>query len=225
MTGRVIPLQGDWHGELKKLLPWYATGALSAEEHADVAAHLANCAECQVELAEEQRIAEVVAAAPAVHGDFDASWAAARKRMLASPRGAKIAFASAFASAGAVLGARWREAAPALRGVVMAQAAALVFAVGALVWQAQTAPRYQALAAPVATAGETANLIVKFRPETTEAEIRALLRESDARVVGGPTAADAYLLYTPATERNLALAQLRASTNVVLAEPIDGGPP
>src|SRR5690242_7030952 len=112
MTGRVIPLQGDWHGELKKLLPWYATGALSAEEYADVAAHLSACAECQAELAEEQRIAEVIAAAPAPQGDVDAAWEAARKRMSASPRGAKIAFASAFASARAALGTRWREGGP-----------------------------------------------------------------------------------------------------------------
>lgn len=225
MTGRVIPLQGDWHGELKKLLPWYATGALSAEEHGDVAAHLSTCAECQAELAEEQRIAELVAAAPAPHGDVEAGWQAARKRMSASPRGAKIAFASAFASAGAALGARWREGGPTLRGVVLAQAAALVLAIGGLVWQAQTAPRYQALSAPAASTSDAANLIVKFRPETTEAQIRALLRESEARVVGGPTAADAYLLHTPESGRSLALAQLRASGDVLLAEPIDGGAP
>jgi hypothetical protein len=226
MTGRVIPLQGDWHGEFKKLLPWYATGALSAEERADIAAHLANCAECQGELQAEQRMAEIIVTAPSGHtGDVDAAWAVARKRMSATPRGVKIALASALAAAGVSLGARWREAGPALRGVVLAQAAGLVLAAGALTWQAQTAPRYHALSAPAAAAGDTANLIVKFRPATTEAQMRALLRESEARVVGGPTAADAYLLRAPETGRNLALAQLRASADVLLAEPIDGSAP
>jgi anti-sigma-K factor RskA len=224
MTGRVIPLQGDWHGDLKKLLPWYATGALSDAEHADMAAHVAGCADCQGELSDEQRLAQLVAAAPATPAsDVEAAWAAARKRMLRTPRGARSALGATLATFGASLSAPWRSAAPTVRGVVLAQAAALVLAVGALTWQTQ-APRYQALSAPVAVNASTPNLIVKFRPETSEAEMRALLHESDARVVGGPTAADAYLLQTPEPSRGLALAQLRASTDVLLAEPIETGP-
>ena len=42
--------------------------------------------------------------------------------------------------------------------------------------------------------------------------------------MGGPTAADAYLLRVPATQRQLALARLQSDDQVQMAEPIDGTP-
>ena len=43
-----------------------------------------------------------------------------------------------------------------------------------------------------------------------------------ARLVDGPTQADAYVLQIPAARRELALATLRARHEIVLAQPIDG---
>ena len=57
-----------------------------------MAAHLAVCAECQAELGEEMRLAELVAASPSSQGDVDPAWAVARKRMAASPRGARVLY-------------------------------------------------------------------------------------------------------------------------------------
>jgi len=64
--------------------------------------------------------------------------------------------------------------------------------------------------------------VVIFRPDTTERQMREALRASNARLVDGPTQADAYVLQIPAARRELALATLRARHEIVLAQPIDG---
>jgi hypothetical protein len=63
--------------------------------------------------------------------------------------------------------------------------------------------------------------IAIFRPEAREADVMRALRTSGARLVGGPTAADAYVLQVPLASRATALAKLRADHAVVMAEPLD----
>jgi hypothetical protein len=84
--------------------------------------------------------------------------------------------------------------------------------------------RYHALgAAPAPASG---NVVVMFRPDTREQDLRRTLNAAHARLVDGPTAADAYLLHVPSAERAAALVRLKGQADVVLAEPIDpGGPP
>ena len=80
------------------------------------------------------------------------------------------------------------------------------------------------VAAPLCGAkptGEAGNLVVIFRPDASEQAIRETLRANGARMVGGPTAADAYVLSVPGAARTLALSRLRGSASVVLAEPVD----
>jgi hypothetical protein len=74
-----------------------------------------------------------------------------------------------------------------------------------------------------ATAG---NAIVLFSPDTTDRALRGALEQAHARLVDGPTASGAYIVHVPPQDRADALAGLRASPDVVLAEPIDaaGGP-
>ncbi len=82
-------------------------------------------------------------------------------------------------------------------------------------------PQYVALgAAPQAT---TANLMIIFDPATPERDMRGVLSGLDARIVGGPTAAGAYLVQTPADGRDAAVASLQARDDVILAQPIDEG--
>jgi hypothetical protein len=75
-------------------------------------------------------------------------------------------------------------------------------------------------AAPPPVAG---NLVVIFHPDVLEKSMRETLNASDARIVDGPTAADAYVLHVPPSQRLSALAKLRASSAVVMAQPIDPG--
>ena len=80
---------------------------------------------------------------------------------------------------------------------------------------------YRALgSAPSAAPG---NLIVMFKPEASEATLRMILKQNQARIVDGPTSGDAYLLHVANDERSAALVRLRADRNISLAEPIDGG--
>jgi hypothetical protein len=65
--------------------------------------------------------------------------------------------------------------------------------------------------------------VVIFRPETPERYLRAILRSSGARLVGGPTVSDAYLLNVAPATRAAVVARLRQESEVVLVEPIDGG--
>ena len=66
-------------------------------------------------------------------------------------------------------------------------------------------------------------MVTIFRPETSERDIRAALADAGARIVDGPTGADAYVLSVPAAQRASALAKLKARPNVVMAEPVDPG--
>ena len=80
---------------------------------------------------------------------------------------------------------------------------------------------YRALGVPAqSTPG---NLVVRFRPDATERDIRSALQDAGARLVDGPTASDAYLLNVPAERQAAALAGLRAAPPVLLAESLDAG--
>lgn len=43
-------------GEVRELIPWYATGSLPGSERAEVALHLAECPACRTELAQAVRL-------------------------------------------------------------------------------------------------------------------------------------------------------------------------
>jgi hypothetical protein len=86
---------------------------------------------------------------------------------------------------------------------------------------APAADSYRALGAP--PTAQPGNVVVIFRPDTTEKAMREALKAGGARLVDGPTAADAYVLHVPAAQREAALASLRARREIVLAQPVDSG--
>jgi hypothetical protein len=75
----------------------------------------------------------------------------------------------------------------------------------------------------LSTAARAGDIVVVFKPQTSEARLRQLLKASGARIVDGPTSTDAFLLFTPSGQRATAIARLRAAAEVSLAEPIDAG--
>lgn len=210
--GRIIHLAGDPHRQTQSLLPWYINGTLDENEVAMVRAHLTECAECQADLASERTIGDDIATMPI---DVEKDWAAMRARLTDRASGSKpvIPFV--------------RQPRPFLRRripmgwALTAQAAAaiLILGVGRLVTPA-AGPAFHTLgsAEPVAPG----NLLVIFRPDTTERDMRATLQGSGARLAGGPTASDAYVLRVADAGRDAALVRLRSDAHVVLAEPIDG---
>jgi hypothetical protein len=207
--GRIISFGGDPHEEIQKLFPWYVTGRLDACDQASVEAHLAGCVPCREEL-KLDRLLRVEA--PAIPLDVDAGWAAFRRRMVTSPKPAGGAW-------NRFLPRVMKTKAAKIGSLLAAQAAVAVFAVLAFSPDFRPQP-YHTLGAPVARA--PGNIIVVFRPDTNERDLRRTLRYSGARLVDGPTSANAYVLNVSGSARPAALAKLRAQANVVLAEPIDG---
>lgn len=222
MTGRIIPLNGDRHREVQTLLPWYVMAKLAEAERVQVETHLMECADCQAKLRSERRLAAEIAdePLPANALDVEHGWDhISRQVMEQAPRrepvGARIAafLREQFDVARSGLGGSgW------LRWAVAAQFC-VILALGAQDWRKTPPAPYKALGS--APAAATANVVVVFRPETPEKELREILRSNNARLVGGPTAADAYLLHVPPAGRTATLVRLRKQAQVVLAEPVD----
>jgi hypothetical protein len=64
----------------------------------------------------------------------------------------------------------------------------------------------------------TAGIVVVFRPETPERELRRIVRDSGGHLAGGPTAGDAWLV--DGADTKAVLTRLRAEPAVALAEPL-----
>ena len=216
MTGRIISLHGDLHDDACALLPWYVTGRLDAEDAARIEAHLPVCAQCQADLAAERRLQAALAGLEEPAGDADAGFEALRERLAPRPPRLRAGVDR--------LGRQWRQSAPWLRWAVAAELALLIVAGAALVAPHRApspAPQYRTLGAAPEPAA--ANIVVVFRPDIRESDLRRTLRDNNAHLVGGPTAADAYLLHVDAAARGATVEHLRHQDTIVLAEPIDAG--
>jgi hypothetical protein len=198
----------DPHEEAEELLPWYATGRLDTADRARIESHLSACARCQRQLKAERRLVEEFRT---ISPEVDLGWARLRDR-IESPGRKRLSW---FTKAIADLRQLSRPAAAALLTVVVA----ITVSITALM-TSMDQPSYRALGSPDSSGSAT--VIVIFRADTTEADMRNALRTSGASLVGGPTSADAYLLHVQPQARLSALERLRANDDVTLAEPIDG---
>jgi hypothetical protein len=213
----VSHLGGDIHQQVQILLPWYVNDTLDEIETETVEVHLAECAECRRDLEGEKKLGVESSLASM---DVDQGWAAMRERIASTglipilPNSLRTNITPLRRKS--IL----RRSIP-LGWATAAQAAALVLIVGGVrMTRPPLEPVYHALgAAPVSAAG---NVIVIFRPEATERELREALTGSRASLVGGPTDSNAYILHVDGATRASALTALRANSHVVLAEPIDG---
>ena len=219
MSGRVVQLGTDLHQKVQALLPWYVGARLDKAERARVEAHIAECPRCQAELAWEREVQAAYAqAASTVDDDATQGFAHLRDRIAAdaSPRPRRGLLAR--------LKAQWRNT-PAWTRWALAGQCVVVAALGGVVLVALAPdPAFRTLGGPASPAGAAAggNLIVRFRPDATEEEMRRVLRESEARLVYGPTATDAYLLAVPAGLESEAVKRLRSEHAVLLVEALNG---
>ena len=213
MTGKIIRLPEAEHHATRLLLPWYATDRLDDADRARVEAHLDSCALCRAELQQELKLKTDVAGLPL---DVDHGWA----EMLARLSDATPPRPDTATRLLRWLGETWRGGGAWLGWGV---AATLVAGIAVTLYAPHPAQPalYHALAAPPAS--RPGDIVVMFRPDATEAQLREALTASGARLVDGPTAADAYVLSAPLPQRDHALAVLRARHAVLAAEPIDQG--
>lgn len=195
------------HDEAEVLLPWYASGRLDADDRLIVERHLASCAACRDQLALERRLIERFRG---LDPQVEAGWARLRNRIEPQPPARRER----------VVRPVWSLARhPAVATLAAAQFAFLVIGASLLLWLSR--PAYHALGSP-SSAQPAADVIVMFRADATFDDVRSTLRAANASIVGGPTAADAYLLHVPVQQRDRSIARLRADDHIQMAEPIDG---
>jgi hypothetical protein len=223
------------HAEAQDALPWLANGTLAGTELERVQAHVETCADCRADLA---ALRTVHAAGPGPALDFDPDRALARllprldDAAAVDDDGALPAcapVAEPIAPAPGLL-RRWRERFAAndgawLRVAVAAQCGVIAVLAVLLARPAahEDADAYRVLGA--GGANGMARVVVTFRPDTPERELRRIVRASGGRIVGGPTVTDAWLVGADGQAAPV-LARLRAEPAVTLAEPLtmDGRP-
>jgi len=194
MNAHVVELEGSVHQRVQKLLPWVVTGQLADTEELLVQEHVATCTQCRDDLAWQRKLRAVQPAAGAAP---DMEGALARLMPRLEPK-------------------RTAANGPWMRWALAAQL--LVIAGLGAKMSMQETPEYRLLGAQGGAA--SANLVVVFKPETSEAQLRGVLKSNFATVVGGPTATNAWLVSVPARGLDDAVTNMRASAAVSLAEPL-----
>jgi hypothetical protein len=202
------------HKQARQLLPWLLAGTLEGAELAMVQEHLKSCERCRADLAWERKLrAAGQQCEPAL--DPDRALAQLLPRLGQQERTRSIP-------------ARLRSALAANENSWLRWAAAAQFGVIAvlallLVRSGSDDASYRGLGAGERAQG---NLVVMFRPDTTEAELRRILRANQAYVVDGPTTLDAYVLAVPPSRAASTAQRLRAEPAVTLAQPLasESGP-
>ncbi|RZT08390.1 Putative zinc-finger [Duganella sp. CF402] len=200
------------HLALQDMLPWYASGALSEEEAAQVQQHLQACGACRAELGWQRKLLETEGPLPA---GLDPERALARlmPQLDAAPA---AAHAAPSASAPSMLdrlrawldGAGWQGCA------LVAQCAVIAVLAVQLLPRAP-APDYRALGN-----GATAmpDVLVVFKPDARLRDVQRLMQDHHAQIVGGPTVTGAYMLDVDAAHQPQLLSALRADPAVERAE-------
>lgn len=219
MSGRVVHLGTDVHEQVQALLPWYLGARLAPQEHAQVTAHIAECPRCQAELAWERQLQAACTDADEafVGTPADVERGIARMRERIASAGA-VAVQRARPGLWVRLRNGWRRGPAWARWTLAAQFGVVVVLSSLLL---VTLPAQRDFRTLGRSAVPVANVIIQFRPEATEQDMRRMLRESEARLVYGPTAAGAYLVTVPPSLEAAAVMRLKQEHSVLLVEPLD----
>ncbi|AVS78099.1 hypothetical protein C8234_08480 [Paracidovorax avenae] len=219
------PDQDRSHLLTQELLPWIVNGTATAEQRAAAAGHLAACADCQAELALQERIQSSLQLQPATA--LPDTEEGLQRLMQRIDLDALCDQPAPQASQPAPQQRRHGWSTYALAAVAVLQTAALAL-VG---WRTadQDPAQYRMFSSPQATAGTggEAQGTIRAVPEErlTLAAWNAALVGSGLQVVAGPNAMGAYMLAPlPGTSGTQALAQLRAMPGMRLVEPAGDAP-
>jgi hypothetical protein len=229
MSGRIVNIETSTHQTVQELLPWFVLDKLDEGESDMVREHLAACAQCRADV-DWQRKLRAVEPEMATSPDVNGAWMRMQDRLDAAPsRQASPARGNSGASLASSIAAAIRRLVPE-RGTWMPWALAAQFAViaGMAVMvahldgesDAYRTASFHALGTPNNASG---NIMVMFRPDASEQELRTLLQASGARVVDGPTATGVYLLNVDDVRVAATVKSLRTQHAVTLVEPLVSG--
>jgi hypothetical protein len=218
--------------EASRLLPWFATGRLAAEDVTRVEAHLAGCAICRAELDEQRTLRDVLLAGDRVEYSPQPSLQKLVTRideldreLSASDTSAVAPPARAYRGAGRRGVTRWLVAALVLQTVGLGALSALLWDRTPAADDGQAAGFRTLASEPAAPATAAPRLRVVFAPGTDIAQVAALLQDAGARIVDGPSPAGTFALAldVAATDDDAihaAVRRLRGDARIVFAEPI-----
>ena len=212
MKARILSLDSAEHRTAQGLMPWFVNGTLSADEASSVERHIAECGRCQKDAAEQTALRAVALSAD-IGGDVDRDWAVLRSRIEAMPR-------SPTRSPEVSKPRWWRRWGPM---TIAVQGAVMLALVLVLIGGPIREERYRALGSPPAAVEP--NAVAVFRSDATNQQMLDALHAADARIVGGPTVTNAYLLRFNSTVGAEGLARLRAQPGVLSVEALQGGSP
>lgn len=194
------------HQALQDLLPWYASGALSEAEAAQVQQHLQSCSACRAELGWQRKLLETEGPLPA---GLDPERALARLMPQLDAAPAPMQTPSLLERLRAWLdGAGWQ-------GWALAAQCAVIAVLAVQLLPRAPATDYRALGNG-ATA--TPDVLVVFKPDARLQDVQRLMQDHHAQIVGGPTVTGAYMLDVDAGHQPQLLSALRAHPAVERAE-------
>lgn len=208
MNGNIVAFNNSKHQQVQALLPWFIGDTLTGEERALVQEHLHGCNQCQSELAWQRKL-QAIAPSSNTHPDVERAFAKLRPRLDTPQRESKRWSIIEF------INNLWRGNPQGLRWALVAQFSVILGLAFMLATPYGNIAAYRALGVAKNTGG---NVVVVFKPETSEQDLRRILQAANARIVDGPTATDAYVLNVPEEKLAGAVHELRAYRAVVLAE-------
>ena len=211
MSDRVIRIDAAAHKVADVLLPWLVNGTLEGEELAFVQRHLDDCVDCRHEV---EWLRELHAACIAGEAMPGASVAFRNlRRELEAPREGRDSIARLRQSRGHTR--RWWQWA-------LAAEFAVIIVLGGLLLTSTDGPvLYRTLGAGSTGTPATGSLVVVFDPATSVADVQRILRSAGARIVDGPTQANAYVLEVPVGQTDRAAQAIKAERAALLIEPLD----
>jgi anti-sigma factor RsiW len=204
------------HRHIHELIPWYVNGTLDEREMDLVTTHTAQCASCAEAVKKEVSLARRLRERPAALDDLTAMQIPALNALQTELSSSTAATPAARASRQASLRERFR-----LRAWQWSAAAAAVLVIVAsasfVVGRASFDPTYQVMTNAADHNGVVIQLI--FHPRTSEQDIRHLLADGGAVLLGNPSDRGVYRLALPADVDGKAYAdRLRAHPAVRWAD-------
>lgn len=196
------------HEQAEELLPWLVNGSLARGERRALEEHLAACSACHGALARERTLATSVREAVDAELATEAGVERLRHLIAREERRTRI---------------RRQPSRRMLLAAVLVQGVVLAGLLGLIAWLVQPTPEagFRTLSIPEAetqAAGPRLQLLID--DGTAVGELQRVVREAGCRIVDGPTAGGVFRLEAPDGRLDEALATLRESPDVLLAEPL-----
>jgi hypothetical protein len=208
MNGRIVAINDSIHDQVQTLLPWFVVDTLIGEEMEMVNQHLNVCAECQADFAWQSKLKSIAPVSGSMP-DVDRAFATLLDRLNPAPQKSDSRRLAKLLNSFRLETRNW------MQWTLAAQFLVIAGLVVVLMMPDDMFANYHALGANVVV---DSNIAVVFKPDTSEQQLRGILNSVGARIVGGPTVTDAYLLNVPDANIGKALHDLRQERAVVLAE-------